>query len=118
MEWTFKLPPSLGGGDFVMRELDIDTLDQISDGIIMSAGRDEKKLIKASKEAQKEYYYRSVVSWRGERIESPEIWWRACNPKERLCVARAYTKIHTLDDEEEAYLLESLERAGKKDAVA
>lgn len=114
--WTFKLPPSLGGGDFVLRELDVETVEQVQDAAIMAAGKDERRIMKAGKAMQTELVFKAIVNWKGVDVTAPEAWWHSLRPKERLAVQRAYTKIHTLDEEEEAYLLESVEAAGKKSA--
>lgn len=115
-KWDFKIPPSMGGGDFVLRELDIDTVEQVQDAAIMAAGKDERRIMKAGKAMQTELVFKAIVEWRGDKVSAPEPWWHGLRPKERAAVQRAYAKIHTLDEEEEAYLLESVEAAGKKSA--
>ena len=114
MEWSFKLPPSLGGGDFVLRELTIDTLEHIQDRVLWVAGRDDAKLMQASRDAQKEQLFRAIVSWQGEPVAAPELWWRERTSKERACVHKAYAHIHTLSDDEERYVAQSVERAPKE----
>lgn len=107
------MPPTLGGHDFVLRELPLTVVEEVQDQVIMSAGADEAKLVKAGRAAEKEYYLRAIVSWDGKAVESPEGWWHGLNTKQRSCVRAAYNKIHMLDKKEEEFLLESIKPVGK-----
>lgn len=109
MEWTWKLPPSLGGGDFVMRELTVAQIEQIQDAALMAAGVDEKKLVVAGKAARQDCILAALVSWKGKPLAEPEAWWRGLSAKELALLSRAYEKIHSLSKDEEAYFDASLE---------
>lgn len=117
MEWTWKLPPSLGGGDFVMRELTVAQIEQIQDRAVSAAAGDEKKLVQAGKAARKDMLMAALVSWKGKPVTEPEAWYHSLRTKELALVERAYHQIHALTKEEEAYFAESLE-VGKPGAAA
>jgi len=109
MEWTWKLPPSLGGGDFSMRELSVSEIEQIQDRAIMAAGGDERKLVQAGKAARQDSIVAAIVSWKGKPVDQAEVWWRGLATKELALLTRAFDKIHNLSKDEEAYFDASLE---------
>lgn len=113
MEWTWKLPPSLGGGDFVMRELTVAEVEQIQDRAFSGLGGDERKVAQAAKAVRKDLLMASIVSWKGAPVVEREAWYYKLRAKELAIVERGYHKIHTLTAEEEAYFNDSLEAPGK-----
>lgn len=117
MEWSFKLPVSVGGGgEFVMRELTVMDLDEIQDRTYGAAAGDPGKLAAASKAARRETLKASIVSWKLKPVTAgdAEAWYFALRPKERACVESAYAKIHALSKDEEDWFAESMEPAKGK----
>lgn len=115
MQWTFKIPPSLGGGDFVVREVSVGESEAHMDAVIGSAGADEVKLMRAASTASKLTRRAALVSWKGETVgdgNAREAFFAKLGPRETRLFERAYRAVHELDKEEEAYLLESMAPAG------
>lgn len=115
-EWAFKIPPSLGGGNFVMREVSLDEVERNTDAAIATAGTDERKLMRAGAAVGKENKRSSLVSWKDVPVPQDngrEAFWARLRAKERALIDIAYDKLHKLDDDDEAYLVESMQPAGK-----
>ena len=77
--------------------------------------------MKAGTSSTRDLTRMAVVSWAGEKIpEGParDGWFLKQRPKVHALINKAYRKIHSLDDEEEKYFSESMERVKKGNAAA
>ena len=95
MYTTFTLPKSLGGGDFVMREL---TVGQTED-VLRGQGKGP------SIGATGDLVMAALVSFRGGPIPKgaeAEEWWRKQPARVGACLSQAYAKLHATTDEEDA----------------
>lgn len=93
-----------------MRELTVMDLDDIQERTYGAAAGDPAKLARASQAARRETLKAAIVSWKLKPLAETEreAWYYALSPKERACVEAAYSKIHTLSQDEEAYFAESM----------
>lgn len=95
------IPPRLGGGDVVMREISVgdyeDALRASSDGI----------------EATANTVMASIVKFRGKPLPvgaEREAWWRANSVSLRNLLIEYHSRIHALKEEDKAGFFEAAEK--------
>lgn len=116
MEWSFKLPVSVGGGgEFVMRELTVMEAKEIRQAALVAAGDDKAKLAKAMDRISEMERQRAIVRWKLKDIPAgeAEAWYYSLTPREREVYEIAFRRVHSVSKDEADWILESMEPAGK-----
>jgi len=91
-----QIPPRLGGGDFVMREI---SCGEHEDALKRSAGGDDSAWV----DRQAEQVCASLAEWRGKALpvgSDREAWWRANGAAMRQFLLGCYNKMNTTSDKE------------------
>lgn len=97
-EFKFTVPLKLGGGDVVMRQMDVGQLDDIL-AREMAASKDAGAM--AFVKSQTASVQAGIVSFRGDPWPTGtegEKRWRQLDPKVKALFIRAYNALHTLEE--------------------
>lgn len=107
MEIEVPIPPALGGGDFVMREL---TGGEYEDGLKRAARGAKGDAGEALLDLQSEQVMLSLVKWHGKPVPSAgaarEEWWRSRTARQIAFLKGIFDKLHFVPEKEIADFFE------------
>lgn len=101
MEIEVEIPPALGGGSFVMREL---TAGEYEDGLKRATRVKGDAAADAVIDLQADQAVAALTSWKGSTVPKSgtdkEVFWRALTTRQRAFVCGVFDKLHSVPEQE------------------